>query len=259
MSSRTDPSHRPEPAARREPVSRSHRATQVVLVVGSVLALGAALGPRVARPRRRRGRRRHLRGRLRAGLARARRAPAAGTRSGCWRVDRRHGDTLRTERTRNAEVVDALSERLRSTGMVVVGQRSTIAQLRGEVGVLTTERDGLREQVAERDSLIGLFRASLREQEVALLAVRAQQARARASRSAPPPTPRCTPSRAVRAPRTTGATDRLDPQMAELAMVLPNYETTSAVGRRISTAAASTPRRRPAATPRRHLSRSPTT
>ena len=219
MSSRTTASARPGPAARREPVSRSHRATQTVLVVGSVLALGAALGPLWL---------------VRAGVvvavvtcvvtcALAWRELAEARRRHAQRllaVDRRHGDTLRTERTRNTEVVDALSERLRSTGMVVVGQRSTIASLRGEVGVLTTERDGLREQVAERDSLIGLFRASLRDQEVALLAVRAQQAELAQQISA------AADAEVHALPRRPRAEDEvLDPQMAELAMVLPNYET----------------------------------
>ena len=138
-------------------------------------------------------------------------------------VDKTHGEVLRGERTRNAEVVDALSERLSSTGMVVAGQRSTIAQLRGEVGVLTNERDGLREQVAERDSLIGLFRTSLREQEAALLAVRAQQSELAAQISAQADAEVHALPRRHRA----AGPDRpvLDPEMAELAMVLPNYET----------------------------------
>lgn len=222
MSSRTTPFQRPGPAARREPVSRSHRATQAVLVVGSVLALGAALGPVWL---------------VRVGVvvavvtcvvtcALAWRELAEARRRHAQRllaVDRRHGETLRTERTRNTEVVDALSERLHSTGMVVVGQRATIAQLRGEVGVLTTERDVLRDQVAERDSLIGLFRASLREQEVALLAVRAQQAELAQQISA------AADAEVHALPRRTRAAEDeaevLDPHMAELAMVLPNYET----------------------------------
>ena len=223
MSARPAPSHRPEPAARREPVTRGHRVTQTVLVVGTVLALAAALGPvwlvRVG-----------------VGVAvvtcvvactLAWRELAAARRRHAQRIlaaDRIHGESLRAERTRNAGVVDALSERLSSTGMVVVGQRSTIAQLRGEVGVLTTERDGLREQVAQRDSLISLFRTSLREQEVALLAVRAQQGETAEQISAQADAEVHALPR-----RSRPATDResaLDPQMAELAMVLPNYETT---------------------------------
>lgn len=220
MSSRTTPSSHPGPATRREPASRSHRVTQAVLVVGSVLALGAALGPLWL---------------VRAGVvvavvtcvvtsALAWRELAGARRHHAQRLlaaDRQHGDALRTERTRNGEVVDALSERLRSTGMVVVGQRATIGQLRGEVGVLTTERDGLREQVAERDGLIDLFRASLREQEVALLAVRAQQAELAQQISA------AADAEVHALPRRTHDAEDgvLDPEMAELAMVLPNYET----------------------------------
>ena len=219
MSSRPAPSTPAAQGARREPVTRAHRATQIVLVVGSVLALAAAFGPVWL---------------VRAGLlvaiatcivtcTLAWRELAAARRRHAHRLlvaDKRHGDTLRAERTRNAEVVDALTERLSSTGMVVVGQRSTIAQLRGEVGFLTTERDGLQEQVAQRDSLIGLFRTSLREQEAALLAVRAQQTEIAEQISAQ------ADAEVHALPRRSRSADRaLDPEMAELAMVLPNYET----------------------------------
>lgn len=226
MSSRPDPSRRPGHAARRKPVARAHRTTQTVLVVGSVLAIAAAFGPVWL---------------VRAGVVVAI-ATCVATCLLAWREladarrrhahrllisDRRHGDVLRTERTRNAEVVDALSERLSSTGMIVVGQRSTITHLRGEVGVLTTERDGLQEQVAERDGLIGLFRASLREQEAALLAVRAQQSELAAQISAQ------ADAEVHALPRRSRSADErraVDPEMAELAMILPNYETTRRVG-----------------------------
>ncbi|GAB2590041.1 hypothetical protein [Microlunatus antarcticus] len=222
MSSRPAPSRRPGDAARREPVARAHRTTQTVLVVGSVLALAATLGPVWL---------------VRAGVVVAV-VTCIATCLLAWReladarrrhahrllvADRRHGDALRTERTRNAEVVDALGERLSSTGMVVVGQRATITHLRGEVGVLTTERDALQEQVAERDGLIGLFRASLRDQEAALLAVRAQQSELAAQISAQ------ADAEVHALPRRTRPVDEhhvIDAEMAELAMVLPNYETT---------------------------------
>ncbi len=223
MSSRTTENRPVGHAARREPVARSHRVTQTVLVVGSVLALAAALGPVWL---------------VRAGVVVAV-ATCVVTCALAWRelaearrrhaqrllvADRAHGDVLRAERTRNGEVVDALTERLSSAGMVVVGQRSTIAQLRGEVGVLTTERDGLRDQVAERDSLIGLFRISLREQEVALLAVRAQQAALAEQISAQADAEVHTLPR--RSSRSVDEHHVIDAEMAELAMVLPNYETT---------------------------------
>jgi hypothetical protein len=223
MTSRTTPSQRSGPGSRREPVARAHRTTQTVLVVGSVLALGAALGPVWL---------------VRAGVvvavatcivtcALAWRELSAARRRHAHRllvVDKKHGDVLRKERTRNAEVVDALSERLSSAGMVVVGQRSTIAQLRGEVGVLTTERDGLREQVAERDTLIGLFRTSLREQEAALLAVRAQQSELAERISAQADAEVHALPRRSR-PAGSDKPGVLDAEMAELTMVLPNYET----------------------------------
>ncbi len=208
-------SGRPGRGARRQPVDRLHRATQAVLVGGSILALAAAAGPLWL---------------VRVGLVvavvttvvtctLAWRELAAARRQHAQRLlssDKRHGETLRTERARNAEVVDALNERVSSAGMVVAGQRTVIAQLRGEVGVLTTERDGLREQVAERDGLIGLFRASLREQEAALVGAREVE-RAGADVHHLPRRSR---------PADETAEPVLDPQMVELAMVLPNYEGT---------------------------------
>ena len=215
------PSRRPGRGTRREPVTRLHRATQIVLVLGSVVALAAASGPVWL---------------VRVGVAVAV-ATCVVTCALAWRElaearrrhaqrllasDRRHSEALRGERTRNAEVVDTLTERLSSTGMVVAGQRSAIAQLRGEVGMLTTERDGLQELLVERDGLIGLFRMSLREQEAALLAVRAEQA---ASRRADAPTDAEVHTLPRRARSADDAERVLDPEMAELAMVLPNYET----------------------------------
>lgn len=223
MSSGPGPSLRPAHAARREPVARSRRAAQIVLVAGTVLALAAAAGPVWL---------------VRCGVAVAV-ATGIVTATLAWReltearrgyahrllvADRRHGDALRAERARNAEVVDALGERLSSTGRVVVGLRSTIAQLRGEVGVLTTEREGLREGLAQRDSLIRLFRTSLREQEAALLGVRAQQREtAELVSTQTDAEVHALPRRS----RPARERDRvLDDEMGELAMVLPNYETT---------------------------------
>lgn len=213
MTSPAAPVERKDPS-RREPVDRSHRTTQTVLVVGSVVALAAAAGPLWL---------------VRVGLVvavattiltctLAWRELAAARRRHAHRllvVDKRHGDTLRAERTRNAEVVEALTERIGSAGMVVAGQRSVIAQLRGEVGVLTTERDALAEQVVERDGLIGLFRTSLREQEAALLEARRVELAGGEVHRLP---------RRSRPVEEAAPADVLDPQMAELAMVLPNYE-----------------------------------
>ena len=214
MSSAAAPVGRKDPS-RREPVDRSHRTTQTVLVAGSVVALAAAAGPLWL---------------VRLGLvvavvttvvtcALAWRELAAARRRHAQRllvVDRRHGDALRTERARNAEVVEALTERVGSAGMVVAGQRSVIAQLRGEVGVLVTERDGLREQVAERDGLIGIFRGSLREQEAALLEARRVETTGGEVHHLP--------RRSRPADEPGAPAEVLDPAMVELAMVLPNYE-----------------------------------
>jgi hypothetical protein len=210
--------------ARREPVDRLHRATQTVLVVGSVLALAAAAGPLWL---------------VRVGVVvavattvvtsvLAWKELAAARRRHAHRLlvgDKRHGDALREERTRNAEVVDALSERLSSTGMVVAGQRTVITQLRGEVGVLTTERDQLRDQVAERDGLLGILRLDLREQEAALVEARTAERTNDWAQGTPAPADEVAEVHALpRRSRPNAGADVLDPQMAELAMVLPNYE-----------------------------------
>ena len=79
------------------------------------------------------------------------------------------------------------------------------------------------EQVAERDGLLGLFRASLREQEAALLAVRAQQSAVAEQIAAQ------ADAEVHSLPRRSRPVDPervIDAEMADLAMILPNYEAT---------------------------------
>ena len=89
-----------------------------------------------------------------------------------------------------------------------------------ELARLIEENDDLREQVAERDGLIGLFRTSLHEQEAALLAAREAELALAAD-------PLDDGAEVHSLPRRSRPADQ--PGRAfehELAMVLPNYEAT---------------------------------
>jgi hypothetical protein len=141
------------------------RASEVVLVAGTAIAVAAASGPLWA---------------TRVGVVVA--VVAAVVACVCaWRelfhaerrhartllqTSQRHGTELREERRRNAEVVDTLTERVHQTVAVVDGQRVTIAGLRHEVFVLEGDRTALRATVADRDRTIGSLRTTVQRQEV---------------------------------------------------------------------------------------------
>ena len=151
--------------SRSAPTSRLRRASEVVLVGGTVVAVLAAFGPAWA---------------TRVGVAVA--VTAAVVACVCaWRelfhaerrhartllqTSQRHGLQLRDERRRNAEVVDTLTERVRQTVGVVDGQRVTIASLRHEVFSLEGDRTSLRTAVADRDRTISSLRSTVQKQEV---------------------------------------------------------------------------------------------
>jgi chromosome segregation ATPase len=152
-------------ASRSAATSRLRRASEVVLVVGTVVAVAAAFGPAWA---------------ARVGVAVA--VAAAVVACVCaWRelfnaerrhartllqTSQRHGAQLRDERRHNAEVVDTLTDRVRETVAVVDGQRVTIAGLRHEVFALEGDRTSLRAAVADRDRTITSLRTSVQKQEV---------------------------------------------------------------------------------------------
>jgi hypothetical protein len=141
------------------------RASEVVLVAGTAIAVAAASGPLWA---------------TRVGVVVA--VVAAVVACVCaWRelfhaerrhartllqTSQRHGTELREERRRNAEVVDTLTERVHQTVAVVDGQRVTIAGLRHEVFVLEGDRTALRATVDDRDRTIGSLRTTVQRQEV---------------------------------------------------------------------------------------------
>lgn len=152
-------------ASRPAATSRLRRASEIVLVAGTVTAVAAAFGPPWA---------------TRLGVAVA--VVAAVVACVCaWRelfdAERRHarrllqatqahGAQLRDERRHNAEVVDVLTDRVRETVAVVDGQRVTIAGLRHEVFALEGDRTSLRTAVADRDRTIGSLRTTAQKQEV---------------------------------------------------------------------------------------------
>lgn len=151
-------------AARSASTSRLRRASEVVLVAGTVLAVLAAFGPTWV---------------TRAGVGVA----VAAAVVGCvcaWRElfnterrharatlesSQRHGTQLREERRRNAEVVDTLTDRVRETAAVVDVHRVTIAGLRNDIDTLEGDRATLRTAVADRDRSLGSLRTTVQKQE----------------------------------------------------------------------------------------------
>jgi len=140
------------------------RASEVVLVTGTVLAVAAAFGPHWA---------------TRAGIAVA----VVSAVAACvfaWRelfavershartllqTSQRHGQQLREEREHNASVVDSLVERVRESTGTVGEQRRTIASLRHEVFALEGDRTQLRGDLQQRDRVIGSLRSTVRAQD----------------------------------------------------------------------------------------------
>ena len=195
--------------SRREPTSRLRRATQLVLGLGTVFALGSAFGPLWL---------------VRAGLVVAVLAGVLAC-SLAWRelfsarrqharellrTSQEHGATLHEERTRNAAVVQTLTERVQSAGMVIAGQRVTIATLRGEISSLAGEKTQLLGKLRARDGEIRTLRETVSAREAELV------------RQAEEAEVHHLPRRADLAV--------LDPTMVETAMVLPNYEDDRRVG-----------------------------
>lgn len=151
-------------AARSAPTSRLRRASEVVLVAGTVLAVLAAFGPTWVT-------------RVGVGVAVA----AAVIACVCaWRElfnterrharatlesSQRHGTQLREERRRNAEVIDTLTDRVRETAAVVDVHRVTIAGLRTDIDTLEGDRATLRTAVADRDRSLCSLRTTVQKQE----------------------------------------------------------------------------------------------
>jgi len=207
------------------------RASGFVLVVGSVLAAIAAFGPIWI---------------VRAGVAVAvatavlacvlayrqlfvvRRQHAEESLS----ASRRHGAALREERSHNASVVDALSDRLSYAGEVIQGQRVIIAKLQSTVSSLNGDTVHLRGEIAHRETVISSLRETVRSREAELIALHSD------GEEHPGADVHHMPRRVLAEHESTWAdapdADELwgdgsyptvvDLKMLETAMVLPNYE-----------------------------------
>ena len=161
----------PATASRGLKDSPLQRISEIVLIVGTVLAAAAASGPISV---------------VRLGVAvaiaaalvacafawralnTARRTHAQAT----LKLTREHGEALTEERTRNAEVVDTLSWRFRDAGKVIEKQRVTIALQRQQVSRLTEDRVFLMGEVEYRDKVISGLRETVRDREAELIALR---------------------------------------------------------------------------------------
>jgi hypothetical protein len=161
----------PAAASRGLKDSPLQRISEIVLIVGTVLAAAAASGPISV---------------VRLGVAVAI-ATALVACAFAWRaintarrthaqallkVTREHGEALTEERTRNAAVVDTLSLRIRDAGKVIEKQRVTVALQRQQISRLTEDRVFLRGEVKYRERVISGLRETVREREAELIALR---------------------------------------------------------------------------------------
>jgi hypothetical protein len=151
--------------------STLRRASKIVLISGTVIAVAAAFGPTWL---------------VRVGVAVA----IAAAILACvlaWRelfsaerrhaaqqlaATRAHGAALTQERTRNGEVVDTLTRRVREVSAVVETQNTVIANLRGKVSTLNGDRAHLRSEIGHRDTVITSLRETVRSREAELIALR---------------------------------------------------------------------------------------
>jgi hypothetical protein len=165
----------PSPVAttrRQAPPSRWRRASEVVLVTGTVLAVLSVFGPRWA---------------TWAGIGVA--VASAVVACVCaWRelfhaerrharsllqATQRHGRQLHEERRRNAGVVNTLTERVQTARRTIDGQQVTIAALRHEVFGLEGDRTFLQGALRDRDRTIASLRTTVQKQDVELGSLRA--------------------------------------------------------------------------------------
>jgi hypothetical protein len=161
----------PATASRGLKDSPLQRISEIVLIVGTVLAAAAASGPISV---------------VRLGVAVAI-AAALLACAFAWRalntarrthaqavlkLTREHGEALTEDRTRNAEVVDTLSRRFCDAGKVIEKQRVTIALQRQQVSRLTEDRVFLMGEVEYRDKVISGLRETVRDREAELIALR---------------------------------------------------------------------------------------
>jgi hypothetical protein len=147
------------------------RISEIILVVGTVLAAAAASGSIWV---------------VRLGVAVAI-ATALVSCALAWRAlntarrthaqamlkaAREHGEVLTVERARNAAVVETLSLRISDARKVIEKQWVSIAQQRQWISGLEDDRVYLRGEVEYRDKIISGLRETVREREAELIALR---------------------------------------------------------------------------------------
>jgi hypothetical protein len=161
----------PAAATRGLKVSPLQRISEIVLIVGTVLAAAAASGSIWV---------------VRLGVAVAI-AAALVSCAFAWRAlntarrthaqamlkaTREHGEVLTEERTRNAAVVETLSLRISDARKVIEKQWVTVAQQRQRITGLQDDRVFLMGEVEYRDKIICGLRETVREREAELIALR---------------------------------------------------------------------------------------
>ncbi len=161
----------PAAATRGLKVSPLQRISEIVLVVGTVLAAAAASGSIWV---------------VRLGLAMAI-ATALVSCAFAWRAlntarrthaqvmlkaAREHGEVLSEERARNAAVVETLSLRISDARKVIEKQWVNIARQRQRISGLEDDRVYLRGEVEHRVKIISGLRETVREREAELIALR---------------------------------------------------------------------------------------
>ncbi len=157
--------------SRRAETSSLRRASQLILIIGTVVAVAAAFGPTWL---------------VRVGVVVA----VAAAVSGCvlaWQelfsaerkharemlaASKAHGQALSEERTRNGAVLDTLNRRVKDATVVIGGQRVIIATLRSEISTLKGDTAHLRSEVEQRETVITSLRETVKTREAELIALR---------------------------------------------------------------------------------------
>ncbi|HMI32890.1 MAG TPA: hypothetical protein VK499_02030 [Propionibacteriaceae bacterium] len=149
------------------------RVSEIVLIVGTVLAAAAASGSIWV---------------VRLGVAVAI-ATALMSCAFAWRAlntarrtyaqamlkaTREHGEVLTEERRRNAAVVETLSRRVSDARKVIEKQWVTLARQRQRISGLQDDRVYLSGEVEYRDKIISGLRETVREREAELIALRGE-------------------------------------------------------------------------------------
>ena len=158
-------------ASRQAKPTSLRRASEIVLVSGTVLAVIAAFGPSWS---------------VRVGIG----LSVAAAVTACvfaWREFRtarrehakamlaalqEHGRQLTEERTRNGAVVDTLSGRIVDARTVIEKQRVVVAELKMQVSGLRGDTAYLAGEVSHRENVISALRETVRAREAELISLR---------------------------------------------------------------------------------------